>query len=117
MDRKTSKKQIIRPHYSRIYRDLIALKFPNHLHEFQEFIVKDNLTDFEIEELNKRLFKIKSKEQNKLLQRYKAYNEKTIMKILRYQKKHQLTNTQVAGHFNVSRNTITSWRKTFSYFT
>lgn len=112
MDKKTQNRRL-GPDYQRIYRELIQKKFPESLPECETFLNKGNLTFFEIKALNDKLFGIKSREQQLQEQRYRSYDTQTILRMLRYQKKHGLTNTQLADHFKLSRNTVNSWIKTF----
>ena len=46
-------------------------------------------------------------------QKFKSYKRSDILKILDYQKKYKLNNSQLANHFNISRNTVTKWKKMF----
>ena len=45
--------------------------------------------------------------------KHRSYCKTTILKILDYQISHALNNTQLAQHFDVSRNTIAKWRRLF----
>jgi transposase len=38
-----------------------------------------------------------------------SYNQKDILKIMKYKQKHNLTVAEVASKFNVSRSTIFNW--------
>lgn len=113
MDQKTQENQRLEPDYVRIYNDLIKMKFPEFLDEFEKLLQKEKLSFFEITQINKKLFGNKNRTQKALEQKYKAYDKSTILKILRYQKKHSLNNTQLANHFKLSRNTVANWRKIF----
>lgn len=46
-------------------------------------------------------------------QKYRCYEKSDIVQMLDFQKKYQLTNSKVAEHFNVSRNSISKWKKIF----
>src|SRR5690554_7120233 len=94
MDQKTQKNRNLEPDYVRIYKDLIKMKFPEFLDEFEELLQKEELNFFEITRINKILFGKKNRDQKSLEQKYKAYDKATILKMLRYQKKHGLNNTQ-----------------------
>ncbi|HLW41084.1 MAG TPA: hypothetical protein VKY82_01800 [Flavobacterium sp.] len=113
MDQKTQKNRNLEPDYVRIYKDLIKMKFPEFLDDFEELLQKEELNFFEITRINKILFGKKNRDQKSLEQKYKAYDKATILKMLRYQKKHGLNNTQLANHFKLSRNTVASWRRIF----
>lgn len=45
---------------------------------------------------------------------HRAYSKEAIYKILEYQKKNCLNNTQLAKHFKLSRNTVTKWKILFN---
>lgn len=113
MDKKTQNKLKSKPHYVKIYRDLVRMKYPQHWEDVKELLEKDELSYFEIERLNKKLFQTNSPNKEQLQQKYKAYDEKTITQILLYQKKNNLNNLQLAKHFKLSRNTVAKWRKIF----
>lgn len=113
MDRKAQKKMRAKPDYAKIYRDLVQMKFPQLADDFTELLEKKELSHFEVEWLNERLFTGKTKAEKQLQQKYKAYDENTIHQILYYQKKHGLNNVQLANHFKLSRNTVAKWRKIF----
>jgi len=88
------------------------MKFPDLYKEFEQLLDRDELNHFDIELINDKLFK-ENTHLNKFKQKYKAYDKKTILKMLQYGKKHQLNNTQLARHFKVSRNMVTKWKKMF----
>lgn len=113
MDKKTQNKLKSKPHYVKIYSDLVRMKYPQHWEDVKELLEKDELSYFEIERLNKKLFQTNSPNKEQLQQKYKAYDEKTITQILLYQKKNNLNNLQLAKHFKLSRNTVAKWRKIF----
>lgn len=113
MDKKTQNKLKSKPHYVKIYSDLVRMKYPQHWEDVKELLVKDELPHFEIERLNKKLFQTNSPNKEQLQKKYKAYDEKTIMQILLHQKKNKLNNLQLAKHFKLSRNTVAKWRKIF----
>ncbi len=46
-------------------------------------------------------------------QKLRSYNEEDILRILQYQKNHNMNNLQVAERFGLSRNTMTKWRRLF----
>lgn len=113
MDPKTQENRNLGPDYVRIYKDLIKMKFPKYLGEFEGLFQKEELSFFEIRRINNKLFGKKNRDQKSLEQKYKAYDKSTILKMLRYQKRHRLNNTQLANHFKLSRNTVANWRKIF----
>ena len=113
MDKKAQKSRRIGPDYRKIYEDLIRYKFPEQWDELQPLLTHKQLDYFAVNRLNKRLFGEKNEEQLAQAQKYKSYDKATILKILDYQKKHQLNNTELALHFKLSRNTVGKWLKLF----
>lgn len=65
----------------------------------------DNLSSLDILALNNILFP------DKKSKKFKTYDKESIKQILDFQKKHQLNDSQLARHFGLSRNTISSWKK------
>ena len=112
---KEAQKMRSKPYYAKIYKDLIQMKFPQRFKDFADLLEKKELSHFEVEQLNEKLFGKKTKSEKQLQQKYKAYDEKTIKQILQYQKKHELNNVQLANHFKLSRNTVTKWKKIFNH--
>ena len=99
------------PDYVKIYSDIIDLKYPDRKDEFVSVLSKKQLTFLDVIELNHRLFGCTKS--NELSQKLRSYNKKAILDILDYQKKQNLTNSQIAMHFKMSRNTISKWRKIY----
>ncbi len=104
-------KSLVSVNYKGIYRDLITKKFPEKLPEFQYFFNKESLTELDVLQISKRL-SVANKISTQKYQ-HKAYSKSTILKILDYQKKNRLSNSQLANHFEISRNTVTKWKKIF----
>ncbi|REC63958.1 helix-turn-helix domain-containing protein [Chryseobacterium pennae] len=100
-----------RPNYKIIYQDMLQSEHPNKINECKELLKKKDLDTADILELNRRIFPQIYKNKEKCSQRHRAYNESDILRILEYQKKNSLNNSQLASHFKMSRNTITKWRK------
>ncbi len=107
MDQQTSR---INPNYHRIYRDLIASKFPDRVEEFRSFLLKDVLSAIDIITINQRLFGVSEETNN---QRLRSYSPNDILQILEYQKKSKMNNSELAAHYKLSRNTISKWKKKF----
>ncbi|MDC8107168.1 helix-turn-helix domain-containing protein [Chryseobacterium sp. B21-037] len=102
------------PNYIRIYRDIIQTKYPEKEEKCSFFLKKAKLTSREVLQLNKIIFEKESFSEIKLSNsRFRSYDQETIWYILDHQKKYRLNNYQLAEHFKVSRNTITSWKKKF----
>lgn len=99
--------------YKILYTDIIAKKHPEKMRECDDLLNKENLTVVDILLLNKTIFGKNKPSDFSLNQKFKSYSKQDIVQILDYQKKHTLNNTQLANKFNVSRNTITKWKKIF----
>ncbi|PIF45674.1 hypothetical protein CLU96_2683 [Chryseobacterium sp. 52] len=102
-----------RPDYKRIYNDIIAEKYPHKSADCQGILEKKELSVLDIIKLNTLIFDNKDKETKVFNNRHRSYNKSGILEILDYQKKNKLNNTEVASHFNLSRSTITKWKKLF----
>src|SRR5690554_7894105 len=97
--------QVKTPDYKQILWDILNLKYPERKEELTPILEKQNLSAVDVLEINQKIFG--SYRKNQLVnQRYRAYNKSDIFKILDYQKKHRLNNSQLAKHFKISRNTI-----------
>jgi len=97
------------PDYNMIYSDLIRSKFPEKLKTFRSILQKQ-MSFMDVLYLNKQLFGDLNIKKN---QKFRSYDSVTIFKILDFQNKYHLTNTQLADHFKLSRNTVTNWRRKF----
>lgn len=102
----------MQPDYKRIYSDLINLKFSDK-EDVLEIIKKiDRFSFLDITKINKLIFENSTLLQ-KQNQKFRSYDKATILRILDYQKKERLNNTQLGKHFNISRNTISKWKSLF----
>jgi DNA-binding transcriptional regulator YiaG len=100
-----------RPDYRKIYTDILTLKYPDKKEACEKFLFKNELTAIDIININKKIFG--NDDYKNLNQKHKSYHKSDIIKILEYQKNNQLNNSQLASHFNMSRNTISKWKKNF----
>ncbi len=98
-----------RPNYKSIYMDILTLRSPEKMHSCEKILLKEPLTSMDIIEINKRIFGTEDYYQTN--QKHKFYDKSDILKILDYQKKNKMNNTQLANHFKMSRNTIAKWKK------
>ncbi|WP_330746042.1 helix-turn-helix domain-containing protein [Chryseobacterium sp. CP-77] len=98
-----------RPNYKQIYNDIILEQFPNKMKQCQDILSKSVLSALDVIKLNNILW-IKHNANN---QKHKSYDKASILKMLEFQKKNKMNNLQLAAHFNVSRNTVTAWKKRF----
>lgn len=101
--------QITTPNYKRIYLDILTKKFPEKIKMCSQIIEKADLSASDVIILNEKIFGANSSQNQKL----RSYSKSDIFKILDYQKKHHLNNSQLAKHFRISRNSITKWKRMF----
>ncbi|MGN7863545.1 helix-turn-helix domain-containing protein [Chryseobacterium sp.] len=105
------KQKVTPPYYKKIYSDILVKKFPDKLNECKSILSKGQLNVLDIIQLNQRIFG--NSEIFSENQKLRSYDDQSILKILNYQKKHNLNNTQLSIHFKLSRNTITKWKSKF----
>ncbi|NML72191.1 helix-turn-helix domain-containing protein [Chryseobacterium sp. RP-3-3] len=103
-----------KPDYKRIYSDIINKKYPHKKKECQSILEKDNLSFLDVMKMNTLIFGVKSKEAELFNGKHRAYNKSTILDILHYQEENRLNNTQLAIHFQLSRNSVAKWKKIFA---
>lgn len=113
MDAKISKVKKTIPDYKRIYTDMIQKKYPHKKEECRTILEKNKLTTLDILKLNNIISDVHDCVVCISNQKHKSYDSETIIKILKYQKKNKITNYQTAVYFNMSRNTITKWKKKY----
>jgi DNA-binding transcriptional regulator YiaG len=115
MIKKNNPRQITEatPDYKRIYSDLISMKYPEKKEICTYLLSKNNLSALDIIEISQILFDTTSKENFSFNQKHRSYDQSAVIKILEYQKKNKLNNSQLAKHFNLSRNTVTKWKNQF----
>ena len=99
--------------YKQIYSDILEKKYPYKKKECKYLLDKNLLSAIHIIELNNKIFGTTDKKTNRFNQKHRSYSKSDILKILDYQKKHRINNSQLANHFKISRNTIAKWRKMF----
>lgn len=100
------------PNYKLIYSDMIDLKYPFKKEQCSSILNKEQFTFLDVIKINKIIFGENTCDKNES-QKFKSYDQSTIFEILEYQKKNRLTNIQLAKKFNMSRNTLTSWKKKY----
>ncbi|SMP21486.1 helix-turn-helix domain-containing protein [Chryseobacterium profundimaris] len=101
------------PNYKRIFEDIISRKCPEKYSLCAHILDKDEISALDVLKLNDIVFdKNSSSESNN--QKHKCYDSETINKVLNYQKENNLSNVAVSKHFNLSRSTVSKWRKIFS---
>jgi DNA-binding transcriptional regulator YiaG len=105
--------KIIAPDYKKIFRDIIEIKYPDKKKKCRNLLNKKELSTLDIIKLNQEIFETKDKETLAFNKAHRSYHPKTIIEILDYQKKNNLNDSQLAMHFNISRNSIRKWKKLF----
>lgn len=100
------------PNYKKIYEDLINSQFPYKMSEFKDLFKKEQFSVLDVIELDKKLLGNEGLK-DEINQKLRAYDRFAILKILDYQKRNKLNNSQLANHFKLSRNTVTAWKKIF----
>lgn len=100
------------PNYRKIYEDMIAKKYPDKAEACRSILSKKKIKTIDVIMLNNIIVGFDSHhiENN---QKLKSYDKDTVFEVLMYQKKHHLNNIQTAKHFNISRITLSSWKKKF----
>lgn len=96
------------PDYIKIYTYLIRTKFPDKWELCSKILNKEKMSSLDVIVINKILF---GKNQNEGISHHHVYDRESIDLILKYQKEKKLNNTQLAKHFQMSRNTIIQWKK------
>lgn len=102
-----------KPNYRAIYTDIVNNKFPHKRSKFQFYLDKENWSTIDIIKLNQEIFGVNDKVLTSFNQTLRSYKKEDIIRILDFQKKNHLNNSQVASHFNMSRNTVAKWKKMF----
>ena len=92
--------------YKRIFQDILDLKFPEKK-ELRAIVLENEINDsYDVLSLNKMIFGDENKEN-----KHKSYDSSTITKVLKYQQENKLSNIETAQKFNLSRNTVSAWKK------
>lgn len=107
------KLHMIKPNYNLIFIDIIKIKFPEKQCLLKYLLENKELTTFDILEINRKLFSDSAIDSTSINPKFKSYHKTDILKILEYQKINKINNTELATQFNISRNTISKWRKLF----
>lgn len=100
------------PDYKQIYTDILEEKFPEKLSDTAIRLKLETLhSAFDILKFNQLVFGETEYIVERKNQRLRSYDKESILKILRYQKRNELTNLQVSDLFKISRNTIAKWKR------
>ncbi|GAA5092884.1 hypothetical protein GCM10023210_22490 [Chryseobacterium ginsengisoli] len=99
------------PDYKQIYLDILQEKYPEKL---ENQLIKNKLNSLhsavDILKFDELIFGKSSGSAEFKNQRLRSYDEESVLEILRYQKKNKMTNSDIANHFKISRNTIAKWK-------
>jgi hypothetical protein len=99
------------PNYKRLYQDILTMKYPDRIKDYQYLLSKTELSVLDVIYLNDKLFT--SSNNTSCNQKYKSYDKYAIFEILDYQIKNGLNNSELSRHFKLSRNTIIKWKKLY----
>lgn len=102
------------PDYKKIYEDIIRKKCPEKYNQCAPLLNKNEISAMDVLSLNEMVFG-KTDESQIINRKHKSYDYESIIKILDYQKKNELTNIEISRQFDLSRNTISKWKREFSY--
>lgn len=105
--------QNLTPNYKRIFTDILDKKFPHKIDECKKILQKEKLEVMDILTLDRIIFGLKDKSKEIFDHQHRAYDHSAVLEILDYKDEKQLTNSQLAAHFKLSRNTVAKWKKAF----
>lgn len=102
------------PDYKQIYLDILHEKFPE---KWADITIRNQLdtlnSALDVLKFNKLVFGEPEYIMEFSSQRLRSYDEESILKILKHQKKNELSNLQISKDFKISRNTIKKWKSIF----
>jgi hypothetical protein len=93
--------------------DIIKVQYPEKLEECNFFFKSRDITSLDVIKINRIIFGAQCFSVENFDQQHRSYSKSDILKILDYQKKNKLNNSQLALYFKLSRSTVTKWRKIF----
>ncbi|THV59378.1 helix-turn-helix domain-containing protein [Chryseobacterium candidae] len=100
------------PNYKKIYTDMILMKYPHKMDQCHAILEKNIINSLDVVLLNNILVGV-AHNQIRLNTNLRSYDKDTVLYILEYQIEHNLNNRQLAAQFNLSRNTVTKWKRIF----
>ncbi|UZT97983.1 helix-turn-helix domain-containing protein [Chryseobacterium fluminis] len=105
----------MRPNYKKIYTDLLLEKQPEKLKDEKiKSLISDLTTAEKVLKFNELIFGLQG-EDTVNNHKLRSYDKQTIIKILQYQKKHNLSKRFTAMKYGISRTTIQKWHKDFGH--
>lgn len=100
----------MKPNYKQLYFDIIIERFSEKMNDDNIRNKIENLNNsIDILVVNRLIFGEKQQE-TQVNQKLHSYDKNSILAILQYQKKNNLSNVQTAKHFKISRNSIAKWK-------
>lgn len=102
------------PDYKKIYSDILNTRFAEKKKDCAGILGKEVLSHLDVIELNTIIFGAEDAKSWEFDRKHRSYNQYTIHKILEYQHKNQLSNSQLARHYKLSRNSVARWKKIFN---
>ncbi len=106
----------MKPNYDKIYTNIIQELGRYEGNKITCLLNKKDKNALDVIKLNELLFEPQTKNANKCNHRHRAYDIDAISEILKYQKQHNLNNSQLACHFKISRTTIQNWKRKLMMF-
>jgi hypothetical protein len=95
--------------YKKIFQDAIELKYPEKRELYSLILEKEIADCYDVLRLNKLIFGAEN-----TVNKHKSYDVTAVMKVLKYQQENNLTNIETAKRFNLSRNTVSAWKRKVS---
>ncbi len=96
--------------YKQIYADILEKKYPEKKAECQLLLEKEYLNALDVIKINAIIFGLSPVETKDFNQKHRSYSRSDISRIMEYQRKNQLNNSQLALEFHLSKNTIIKWK-------
>lgn len=100
-----------KPNYLQIFKDILTEKFPDKKIAEIELASEKELSVSEVLKFNKLVFGKEAAMNGN--GKFRSYDKETILSILHYQKQNYCSNSELARIYNVSRNSISAWKKVF----
>ena len=101
------------PDYAKIFRDMAAKR---NIDTTAALPQKKSYSSIDVININEKLFAKQTKESFAFNQKHRAYDKKTIELLLTYQHRHELSNSEMARLFKLSRNTLSRWKAKYQHF-
>lgn len=101
------------PNYKEIYTDMIIKKYPDKIDACRKILEKKSISCLDVIKLNRMIVGKSDKETEIFNQKLKSYDKKAILRILADQQKNNLTNISLAKKYNLSRNSVTKWKRIY----